>query len=337
MPPLPAADDLLILEFIASNRRIPHAVFNSFIASQSPPSAFSRTSQRLRKALVLRALDAALYTVGASCSSGLLLHKARKVLADPDAAACFPHQIPFTENEENDEARAAVADLKRLLDLEWANLPPSTLELVAGDGSHQTGAAADHTMRTKLRLFAKREILAKPVQVGSASHQSIRTQVADNASNANKADGARRDEAHPSNSNVNYEADSDRESMVGHQNASVKGAEGQLSEKSVFTSKKRVLVERIPKWDSSDDDQPVRKRKLDPFERKPYPSPTCAYKIRKKWSKIEIETLLEGVDKYGIGNWKDIKLAYPGVFEERSTVDLKDKFRNLGKRHHESS
>lgn len=116
-------------------------------------------------------------------------------------------------------------------------------------------------------------------------------------------------------------------------------------------------------WDSSDDDQPVRKRKLDPFERKPYPSPTCAYKIRKKWSKIEIETLLEGVDKwvdifvclitltaltflsflnlnsvskpctlmiyfacymvtrrYGIGNWKDIKLAYPGVFEERSTV-----------------
>lgn len=153
MPPLPAADDLLILEFIASNRRIPHAVFNSFIASQSPPSAFSRTSQRLRKALVLRALDAALYTVGASCSSSLLLHKARKVLADPDAAACFPHQIPFTENEENDEARAAVADLKRLLDLEWANLPPSTLELVAGDGSHQTGAAADHTMRTKLRLF----------------------------------------------------------------------------------------------------------------------------------------------------------------------------------------
>jgi hypothetical protein len=24
--------------------------------------------------------------------------------------------------------------------------------------------------------------------------------------------------------------------------------------------------------------------------------------------------------RYGIGNWKDIKLAYPGVFEERSTV-----------------
>lgn len=165
MPPLPAADDLLILEFIASNRRIPHAVFNSFIASQSPPSAFSRTSQRLRKALVLRALDAALYTVGASCSSSLLLHKARKVLADPDAAACFPHQIPFTENEENDEARAAVADLKRLLDLEWANLPPSTLELVAGDGSHQTGAAADHTMRTKLRLFGTSIHKASPVHI----------------------------------------------------------------------------------------------------------------------------------------------------------------------------
>jgi hypothetical protein len=159
MPPLAAGDDFLILEFIAGNRRIPHAVFDSLLACLSSPSASPRTSQRLRQALVLRALDAALHTEGASCSSSLLLCKARKVLADPDAAACFPHQISVTDNEENDEARtaAAVADLKRLLDLEWANLPPSTLERaadrIAGDGAHQTWAAADHTKRAKLRLL----------------------------------------------------------------------------------------------------------------------------------------------------------------------------------------
>jgi hypothetical protein len=156
MPPLTAADDFLILEFIAGNRRIPYAVFDSLLACLSSPSAIHRTSQRLRQALVLRALDAALLTEGAS---SLVLYKARKVLADPDAAACFPHQISVTDNEENDEARAAaaVADLKRLLDLEWANLPPSTLERaadrIAGDGAHQTWAAADHIKRTKLRLL----------------------------------------------------------------------------------------------------------------------------------------------------------------------------------------
>ncbi|CAD6213341.1 unnamed protein product [Miscanthus lutarioriparius] len=292
----------------AGQRRIPHAVF-----------------------------DAALHTEGAS---SLVLHKARKVFADPDAAACFPHQISVTDNEENDEARAAaaVADLKRLLDLEWANLPPSALERaadrIAGDGAHQTWAAADHTKRAKRRLLVgestEREILSKLVQDGSTSRQPILTEVADNASNANEADGARRDdEAH--SSNENSEADRGQE-----------GAEGQVSEKSVPASKKCSLMERNPnasiyEWDSSDDDQPVRKCKLHPNERKSHPSPTCPHKIRKKWSEIEEKTLLEGVEKYGKGNWKDIKLAYPDVFEERSTVDLKDKFRNLERHHHESA
>ncbi|CAD6205620.1 unnamed protein product [Miscanthus lutarioriparius] len=353
MPPLAAADDFLILEFIAGNRRIPHAVFDSLLASLSSPSALPRTSQRLRQALVLRALDAALHTEGtSSCSSSLLLlHKARKVLADPDAAACFPHQISFADNEEKDEARAAaaVADLKRLLDLKWANLPPSTLERaadrIAGDGAHQTRPAADHTKPTKRRLLVgestEREILSKLVQDGSNSHQPILTEVADNASNANEADGARRDdEAH--SSNENSEADCGQEGMAGHQNASVKGAEGRVSEKAVPASKKCSLMERNPnastyEWDSSDDDQPVRKCKVHHFERKSYPSPSCAHKIRKKWSEIEEKTLLEGVEKYGKGNWKDIKLAYPDAFEERSTVDLKDKFRNLERHHHESA
>jgi hypothetical protein len=89
------------------------------------------------------------------------------------------------------------------------------------------------------------EILSKAVQDGSASHQPIVTEVADNVSNANDADGAQRDdEAH--SSNENSEADRGQEGMAGHQNASVKGGEGQVSEKSVPASKRCSLMERNP-------------------------------------------------------------------------------------------
>ena len=157
MPHLAAADAFLILEFIAGNRRIPHGILAALLALL--PSSFSpRTSPRLRKALVLRALHAALHAEDASCSF-TLLGKARRVLADPYASACFPNQLSFADNQEDDGARAAaaVADLKRFLDHEWANLPPSMLELaadrLAGHRSLQTWAAADHANRTKLRLL----------------------------------------------------------------------------------------------------------------------------------------------------------------------------------------
>jgi len=47
----------------------------------------------------------------------------------------------------------------------------------------------------------------------------------------------------------------------------------------------------------TDDNRPVGKRELPPFDRKPHPSPACAHKMRKKWSEIEEKTLLEGVEK----------------------------------------
>lgn len=100
---------------------------------------------------------------------------------------------------------------------------------------------------------------------------------------------------------------------------------------------KRSLMERNPtastyEWDGLDDSDPERpspKRQLPTFEKKPKPSPTFPHKTRKKWSEMQEKTLIEGVEKYGKGNWKDIKMAYPDVFEDRSTVDLKDKFRNM--------
>ncbi|XP_027151822.1 uncharacterized protein LOC113751871 isoform X1 [Coffea eugenioides] len=49
----------------------------------------------------------------------------------------------------------------------------------------------------------------------------------------------------------------------------------------------------------------------------------------KRWSTSEEETLRIGVEKYGRGNWKVILNAYRDVFDERTEVDLKDKWRNL--------
>lgn len=49
----------------------------------------------------------------------------------------------------------------------------------------------------------------------------------------------------------------------------------------------------------------------------------------KRWSASEEETLRIGVEKYGRGNWKVILNAYRDVFDERTEVDLKDKWRNL--------
>ncbi|CAM0145104.1 unnamed protein product [Urochloa decumbens] len=341
MPQLPAADAFFVLEFIAGNRCIPHAVFAALLGSL-PSSSSPRTSPRLRKALVLRSLHAAL---DSSCSFTTTLRKARRVLADPDAAACFPNQLSFAEYEEDDGgawAAAAVADLKRLLDHEWANLPPSTLELaadrLAGHRSLKRWAAADHANRKKLRLLVgestERDILAKLLQDASTSHPPIPPE-ADNPNDANEANVAGRTNG----------ADHAQQGTAGQPNVSIEGAQGvQLPEKYVPATNKRSLMEKHPnactyKWDglgNSDDGRPVGKRQLPPFERKPHPSPACAHKIRKKWSEIEEKTLLEGVEKYGKGNWKDIKMAYPDVFEERSTIDLKDKFRNM-ERYHESA
>ncbi|KAM3740064.1 hypothetical protein ACB098_08G071100 [Castanea mollissima] len=49
----------------------------------------------------------------------------------------------------------------------------------------------------------------------------------------------------------------------------------------------------------------------------------------KRWSLLEEDTLRTGVQKYGKGNWKLILNSYRDIFDERTEVDLKDKWRNM--------
>ncbi|KAG0485426.1 hypothetical protein HPP92_009505 [Vanilla planifolia] len=51
----------------------------------------------------------------------------------------------------------------------------------------------------------------------------------------------------------------------------------------------------------------------------------------KKWSSLEESTLREAVAKYGKGNWKLILSRFAEVFEERTEVDLKDKWRFMSR------
>ncbi|XP_057428998.1 uncharacterized protein LOC130722323 [Lotus japonicus] len=48
-----------------------------------------------------------------------------------------------------------------------------------------------------------------------------------------------------------------------------------------------------------------------------------------KWTSLEEETLRAGVKMFGGGNWKAIRDFYSNIFENRSAVDLKDKWRNM--------
>jgi hypothetical protein len=53
---------------------------------------------------------------------------------------------------------------------------------------------------------------------------------------------------------------------------------------------------------------------------------------RVRFKKKEDDALLEGVEKFGEGKWKDILNEYKDVFhEKRTNVNLKDRYRNLKK------
>ena len=54
----------------------------------------------------------------------------------------------------------------------------------------------------------------------------------------------------------------------------------------------------------------------------------------KRWSDEEIEHLLLGLMKYGLSSWTTICQRWN--FEDRTTVDLKDKWRNLVSLLHET-
>ena len=54
-----------------------------------------------------------------------------------------------------------------------------------------------------------------------------------------------------------------------------------------------------------------------------------SYPHRRPWDPEEVANLIKGVKQFGTGNWIKIRKQYH--FNNRSNVDLKDKWRNLSK------
>ncbi|WOH01086.1 hypothetical protein DCAR_0520465 [Daucus carota subsp. sativus] len=69
--------------------------------------------------------------------------------------------------------------------------------------------------------------------------------------------------------------------------------------------------------------------KKEPVTLEKHENPKPIRRKRKVWSNLEEDTLRAGVQKYGIGNWKLILNMYKDIFDERTEVDLKDKWRNM--------
>uniref|UniRef100_A0A1J3JB67 Telomere repeat-binding protein 6 n=8 Tax=Noccaea caerulescens TaxID=107243 RepID=A0A1J3JB67_NOCCA len=57
--------------------------------------------------------------------------------------------------------------------------------------------------------------------------------------------------------------------------------------------------------------------------------PIIKRKHHRAWTLSEVTTLVEGVSTYGVGKWSVIKRVSCSLYAHRSTVDLKDKWRNL--------
>lgn len=104
----------------------------------------------------------------------------------------------------------------------------------------------------------------------------------------------------------------------------------------------RNATARTFEWDDSIDDSSegtgdqMNRIHLDSPKRKAV-SPLKKYELArfakrrkpKRWSLEEEDALREAVKKYGKGNWKLIWNSRRDVFQERTEVDLKDKWRNM--------
>ncbi|KAK7333121.1 hypothetical protein VNO80_29885 [Phaseolus coccineus] len=71
---------------------------------------------------------------------------------------------------------------------------------------------------------------------------------------------------------------------------------------------------RTIEWDDSIDNSPQARQ---------------SRRRKRRWSSLEEETLRAGVKMFGEGNWATIRSFYSNIFDNRSGVDLKDKWRNM--------
>ena len=83
-----------------------------------------------------------------------------------------------------------------------------------------------------------------------------------------------------------------------------------------------------PLGDISGQESPVKSVTV-ALKTTPTPMPTRSFIRKGAWSEEESRCLLEGVEKYGEGKWKEIRAESYSVLKHRTTNQLKDKYRNI--------
>ncbi|KAL3511635.1 hypothetical protein ACH5RR_024352 [Cinchona calisaya] len=100
--------------------------------------------------------------------------------------------------------------------------------------------------------------------------------------------------------------------------ASEKG--NQYLERKEVVLGKNVELKRMDSFEDSSDDN---------MGNVPAPSGGMRRKHHRPWSLTEVVKLVEGVARYGAGRWSEIKRLAFASYSYRTSVDLKDKWRNL--------
>lgn len=136
--------------------------------------------------------------------------------------------------------------------------------------------------------------------------------------------------------NVAAKMDVDKRTDVIHAENSNLGIEGSTHQTKPGLMERNKTA-RTYEWDESSDvsaDLGTRPHLSSPKKRlvtplKKHENRKPLRRKRRFWSNLEEDTLRAGVQKYGIGNWKLILNMYKDIFDDRTEVDLKDKWRNM--------
>ncbi|XP_020237988.1 uncharacterized protein LOC109817184 isoform X2 [Cajanus cajan] len=250
-----------------------------------------------------------------------------------------------------DTRRDAIIKLRVYLAEEWANLGPSFLEVAA---SVHTNKAPTTEHLEAQHQHQEREIqdcsnaadeqipLATTIEVqkvGECASSGLQTLVKDSLLNSSEVN----EEAHVEEQS--RDADIPCPDVINNNEADM-AEKDQAPVPHIRVQKPSLMEEntaaRIYEWDESIDgmqggtSNPERRfhlpspkvRKLSPLK-KYVPTKITMRRRAKKWSPLEMETLKTAVDKFGKGNWKIILNSHKDIFEERTEVDLKDKWRNM--------
>ncbi|KAJ2340732.1 hypothetical protein GGF43_006341, partial [Coemansia sp. RSA 2618] len=89
------------------------------------------------------------------------------------------------------------------------------------------------------------------------------------------------------------------------------------------------LPKRKRKDGSQTQQSPARRKTSQVSDRGKAATPSELRRAARKWSEEETENLLQGCSKYGVGAWKKILDDPNFTFNNRTSVDLKDRFRTI--------